>query len=292
MAAVNAVSVPTTIFFNDSFAPCVVTPGTWDMKGVTWQANWGTRSDVEVQEGAIFTQFRSVGTDLSITFSGTTPPVADFVAGGPSIVDLDLFYLGLRSQIITSGAGPFFKMSQGGTPAFIALDSSSLMTGTVPTVLVDAGTIAGVAGLSGSQLEDNTLSGPLGSIISVILVAPSAGASFIQPAMLGSLSLNNICFPRANPTALQVGPLTTTASDNDLMLCDLTNGDVNVNFLPAKLSQGLSITVKNQSSNAINSIIITPSGSDTIDGSPTGTITGSRAAATYVSDGISDWVLV
>lgn len=293
MAAVNSVTVPVTIFFDSSFAPCVVPAGTWDMKNVTWQAVWGARQVVTVQEGSIFTNFRNIGTDLNILFSGTTPPVSDFGQGGPQIIDADLFYIGLRSSITTNGKGPFFTITVPNHPCILALDSAQIFTGTVPAIFLNGkNTQFSVALLPAGQLQDNTLSGTAGSVFAYIEVGSGTVISQNQPAFLGTSEFLNLTAARVNPSAKVIAPASFNANPNDLVLCDTTNGSLKIFFKPpANMCIGLSISIANQSDDAASSITAIPQPGDTINGQPNFTLNGPRASAEFRSDGISDWVV-
>ncbi len=68
---------------------------------------------------------------------------------------------------------------------------------------------------------------------------------------------------------------------------------VAVTLPAANLNNGKEITVKDDSGNAANgAITIDTTGGDTVNGTPTETITSAFESRTYVSDGISNWATV
>ncbi|GAG26194.1 unnamed protein product, partial [marine sediment metagenome] len=96
------------------------------------------------------------------------------------------------------------------------------------------------------------------------------------------------------------GTVDLTALDSGLQNSDIvsdfpgTVGDlpVTVTMPDAGANNGLAITIRDNSGNAdTEAITIEAAGSDTIDGLGSSTITDANGAKTYVSDGVTSWVL-
>lgn len=90
-------------------------------------------------------------------------------------------------------------------------------------------------------------------------------------------------------TATKTTNYTITANDT-VILGDTTGGDVTITLPLASIASGYRFCIKKTDSSA-NDVIITRSGSDTIDGSTSATITLQYASVTIVSDG-SNWYII
>lgn len=293
MTDVGAVAGPRLIQFDDSIVtPCVIPAGLWNMNDVTWTGTaGGFNVSVDVDEGASFPGLRHVTGLLLVSFLGITPPVSDFAPNGK----LDLFLMEEGATIsIRVGAGPFFQTTDtsGGAAAIALITGATVRTDGPPAIDVAvAGSAFAVVGQEGAVLADGTVQGVPGSLFFVLFQGSSANLSEIQPAFAGTLLSQNITINRYNPTGTFSGPGLTNANENDVVRVDPTGGAFFVT-LPAALNRkGMTIVVKNATA-SVNNVNISPSGGDTIDGGAGVSITSAFGAMIFVSDGVSDWMIV
>ena len=284
VAAANGVQGQKVIEFDDSLSPCVIPVGTWNMTDCIWESSTAGNATVTIPQGVTFTRLRYISDGVNVVFTGTTAPVADMTG-------LDSFILNTGATITTSGAGPFFSLTDPtGTATIAMVFANSLITGTAPIVSVDNAT-ASVNVIVGTlcNLQDNTIAitTPGGAAQSVC-VNSSAVISQTQPAATASAVIN---FTRLR---WNINPILTgsgTATANDLIECDPTGGPVTVALPPALGIVGQQITVKNISSST-NGITALPTGADTIDGFSAYATNGPYDSLIYVSDGVSNWSVI
>jgi hypothetical protein len=118
MAALGEVEGRKILEFDDSVtSPCVVPPGSWNMRDVVW-AGYGprpgaTRTLVVIREGAILPEWRMIGGQITIDNQATTTsPVSDFKDGPGSANHV---HIGMRDdcgniQLLNSGTAPLFDL--------------------------------------------------------------------------------------------------------------------------------------------------------------------------------------
>lgn len=91
-----------------------------------------------------------------------------------------------------------------------------------------------------------------------------------------------------NPTATKTANY--TASAGELVECDPSSAGFTVTLPAAEAAgAGARVAVKNVTTST-NAITIGKTGSDTVDGSATGSISSSKGSAVYISDGVSNWM--
>lgn len=90
-------------------------------------------------------------------------------------------------------------------------------------------------------------------------------------------------------TATKTIDYTINANDT-VILGDATSGNVTITLPLASIASGYRFCIK-KSDNSANSVIIARSGSDTIDGSTSATVTVQYVSITVVSDG-SNWYII
>jgi len=286
-AALNAVQGPRVIEFDDlhDTFPCVIPLGIWNMTDVAWiGTNQSPRTDVTIGEGVFLPGLRSIIGNLDVTFTGNTPPVTDFS-------DFDTFFVREGGTLICNGTGPFIRVTSPISVVIVLDDGGTLFKDATPVVdLSVPGSAAFIIALPLGEAQDNTVAGALGSFILAIIGASSGTISELQPSFVGTFVPNNVTRAR-----LDISPVITSNPGalpaNALVNCDPTGGAFSLTLPAAFNLRGQSIVVKNVTTSA-NAITINPSGGDTIDGAPFGSIASSKGSNTYVSDGVSDWRLV
>lgn len=174
---------PGVIVVDDSFGAPVIPAGTYNLEGINLVGS--ISSDVirqlEIQEGAIITGLGNISTRIVVTFSGTTPCMT-FTGG----VQHNL-YVDQGAELICSGAGPMIQVSGTGTDLVLVLERGArALTGTYELVQIDAGNQLTVAGFELGALGQDTVRGPIGSVLIRAIVAPSADIQSPQVNFLGT----------------------------------------------------------------------------------------------------------
>jgi hypothetical protein len=278
--------------FDDSIvSPIVVPAGTWDMANVIWSGGGVGKQTptVQIVEGVVFTNLRHFDDRVIVNFMGTSPPVTDFDVT-PPIPDTVILDHGAR--ITCSGAGPFFQLSTaGGVGISLRLRNGAAIVGGANAVLDLA--VAGAQAMiiaegAQTELQSDTVSGPLASILTLIVGgAGIVGLSEVQTAFLGTLAAQNTTKDRRYPD----GPFTADQvlfRTSELVLVDPTGGPINLTLPLALNARGQSITIKNVSASA-NNVTLTASGADNIDGAPTLVLGGALFHSAVTSDGVNMW---
>jgi hypothetical protein len=127
LSALSALEGTRYLQFDDVNTSPIVIPvgGPYDMTGVIWSTIPDRIVQVSVPEGVTFTKLRAFQDRIAVTFSGTTAPVSDFSSPAPQI---DTVSFSDNAQIITSGAGPFFAVSD--NAQFNLGTAGAILTGT------------------------------------------------------------------------------------------------------------------------------------------------------------------
>lgn len=276
------------IEFDDSIvSPAPIPVGAYDMTGVSWTGPVGRSPAITIPEGVVFTRLRHLTRNLQITFTGVTPPVADF--SGP----FDAFALENGAEIVCVGTGPFLRNST--TFVIVALvTGGKISTGATPAIDVDTttpGTSIGIIGFGAGELQSNTLSGIPGSAAQLSWALSSAQLSEDQPAFAGTLGNDNQVRVRRFVTAIITADQTIEV--NVVARVDTTSGPVAITLPPAFNNRGLTTIVKDVGgAAAANAITVVPTGTDTIDGGASAGISVNKGSLRFVSDGVSDWLIV
>jgi hypothetical protein len=282
-----------TIMFDDSIvSPAVVSAGVYDMTNVTWSGDPNKLfTAVTVVEGVILNKLRRFTDRLGITFTGTTPPIADFTNA------FEALGLDASTTIVCTGAGPFIRTSNAVGPSIVALRGGARIASGA-TQVIDVTLVGGVGllivGLDNAALESNTLRGVPGSGAQLLWAVSSASLSEDQPTFTGgggTLLTANATVERRFPTPVITAD--TTIEPNVMALVDTTNNQVIITLPPAFNNRGVTVIVKDVGGNAnVNLIPILPQPGDLIDGGPMGTAIGTpKTALTFVSNGVNDWII-
>lgn len=292
-AALNAKPGLRALEFDDSIAPCVVPAGNWNMTSVSWSGPVDAFSPMvvaTVQEGAVFTGLRTIKGALSVVFTGATPPVTDFTAG-----QQDVIFVAQGSSIQCTGTGPFIRTSVPGAEATIALLlNGQLVTGSTPVFDVNGvGAIGIVAVFNISTVQPNTVSGTVGAALLRVILASSGFIDVNQPAFLGATQDSNTSLIRFTPTSVKTSADSPySANHNELVLVDLSTGNVNVVLPSAANARGMQVTTKIINSvPEVSNLSVTAQPGNTVDGNVAIIFNNPRGSAMFVSDGDTDWLL-
>jgi len=275
--------------FDDSITtpiviPTPTVPGTpYPMEGVVWATVPDRVVTVTVPEGVSFTGLRSFNDRIQITFSGTTPPVSDFVNAAPQ---LETVTLSNGALIRTSGGAAFFSID---ADAQILLGAEGGFTSGTEVVDIATGNTVSIFSLGAQAiLSDDTIAGAVGATLNLVR-ANDAPFSFsdVQTAFLGTLNLTNTTRDFTYPTAVLTGNL-ALGDASQLVLVDPTGGPFAVTLPPAAAHRGESITVKNTTA-SVNNVTLTAGGGDNIDGSASMVMSGDHFFVRLTSDGANAW---
>lgn len=321
MAAIGSVEGLKILEFDDSLDICVIPPGTWNMRDVSWTGygprgpeDEGFASEVHVSEGALLPGLRMLsGQIIVICEADTTPPVSDFGPGGSG----NFVQVGHRlddgfTALKCVGGAPFFDF--GATFVTVNLhgqwntETFGSGFGTTPPGRVDAGGTVRFFQRPDGLIGPNCIDAPAGSTV-VIDFAGNAPIANDQSSILGELiyrnpqsrsrflvnpgSINGAA-PVPSPVPID-GPQTT-----DCLLLDTTAGDI-TQFLPSirdgfspatgpALTMGHLVLVKNAV--GTHKVNVKPDGTDLIDGGVGPIVIGRRRARIFYSDGVSNWYIV
>ncbi len=286
--AVMAVIGRKRIFYDNSFAPCIVPAGVWDVTDVV-HCTTLDQVTVEVQEGASFIGFREADQGIRFNFSGGTPPVSDL--GAATFVKASG-----GAGFAATGTGPFFDVTTAGALIWFIFDDGSTLVGLESIALgreVVRLTGVGSTGMfvtgESSTVQADTVEG-IGGTTMVAAVASSSGfINETQVNFLGTLSVQNGTAARLNPTAIKTGAY--VAVINDEVRGDPTGGAFPVTLPAAFNNRGKCVVVKNVSASP-NAITVTAGGGDNIDGAATDVLAAAHGSRTYQSDGDHTWDLV
>lgn len=274
--------------FDDSVvSPIVIPAAHFDMTGVTWSTIPDRTVLVTIPEGATFTKLRAFSGQLQVTFSGATPPVADFASPAPQI---DRVTMDRGALVLTSGAGPMFSVD---ASALFALGAESgFFSGSTEVVHVTTGNTLTVV-LEGSlaTVATDTISGALGATLRLALANDSPFAvSPAQSGFAGTVVFTNDTRDFTFPTAV-ISSVDGLTDASQLVRVNPTGGTFAVTLPSAADFRGQSITFVNVTSST-NTVTITAAGGETVNGAATDPLSGARAFVRYTSDGVSAWYKV
>ncbi|MGC2775549.1 MAG: hypothetical protein WA418_07905, partial [Bradyrhizobium sp.] len=281
---------PRILEFDDSIStPIVVPVGTFNMTGVIWSGGAGTITPaVHVPEGTVFTGLRAFDARVVVTFTGTAAPVSDFTS---PLGRADVVVISNGAIITTSGAGPFFHVPDTGAPSFELHTGAQLATGTHAIIDIASDSQAAIQCLGGlADLQSNTVSGPVGAALFVIVAASGiVGASQVQAAFGGTLTATNTTKVRQYPTAALTAN-TVLSVTSQVVKVDPTAGAFAVTLPAAANHEGESITIKNVSA-SVNAVTVTAGAGDSIDGAATAPLSADHFNFTVTSDGVHLWMV-
>lgn len=265
--------------------PTPTVPGTpYDMTGVVWASVPDRIVSVEVPEGVTFTGLRAFDDRVLVSFTGTTPPVADFASPAPQ---QDTITLSNGATISCSGAGPFFSVDEN---TVVLLNTQSGFGGGANAVLDIAGTAIVTVFGQGAQcaLSDDTISGIVGTTLNLIRANDATFAfSDDQSAFLGTLNRVNATADFRYPTAVLTGA-TGLLVASQLVRVNPTGGAFTVTLPPALELRGQSITIVNVSAST-NIVTVAAAGGDTINGAASLLMSGNHFFVEVTSDGANTW---
>jgi hypothetical protein len=275
--------------FDDSIVspiviPVPAVPGPYDMTGVTWASVPDRIVEVHVPEGVTFTKLRSFNDRIDVTFTGATPPVADFASPAPQ---LDTVTIDNGAHIASTGTGPFFSVGDSAT--FLIGADGALLTGThvvvdVPALVTLSVFVQGPSAI----LAASTFSGIVGATLNLITADDSVvTVSETQAGFLGTLNFTNATVIRMFPTAVLIAN-TILAAASQLVRVNPTAGAFTVTLPAAAGHRGQPIVIKNVTA-SVNNVTIAAGGGDTVEGAASIVLSGDKFFTTVVSDGVSAW---
>lgn len=292
MTALSSLQGQRILQFDDSdTSPIVIptpsTPGTpYPMDGVIWASSPDRIAQVQISEGVSFTKLRTFTNRVQVTFTGATPPLADFGLTNPQ---LDLVTIDNGASVKSTGSGAMFSV--GGTTQFNIGAQASILTGSHAVVNVTAAVTVTVV-VQGAQatVADTSISGIVGSTLTMTTaVAGITLASVNQAGFLGTVTPVNVTRDYMFPTAiLTTTALLTNTAPTQLTLVNPTGGAFAVTLPAAAGLEGQSIAIKNTSAST-NNVTLTAGAGDNIDGAGTLVLSAAHFFTKVTSDGVHTW---
>jgi hypothetical protein len=315
--------------FDDSFLPsssmfCEIPAGTWQMKDVMW-AGFGPRqrvprTTVHILSGAVFTNLRMIGGQLTIVNQAKSPdpsPVSDFSP------NRDQVQIGMRddcgnTQFVNQGDVPMFDLKGESALFFLQNSLFGMPTADVtnPTSLIrqTAGSALTINLLGQNQTGPNVVWSDGGGSVLFGALSSSAQVAFDQTKITsggGSYSfgpqgrIQRLVIPRPPvPAATASQPIVTP---NALVRCDGTHPGF-TQVLPeiangfkigGVLTGALSVPLYTGGQEIVvaevcggSKLKVSPSGNDTIDGETGPVHIGKHGSRTFASDGVSNWITI
>jgi hypothetical protein len=325
MAALNSVDGRTILEFDDSAllagAPCVIPPGTHKMRDVVW-AGFGPRggaprSTVAISEGARFTGLRMIGGQITIDNRATaTPPIADFVAGGP---EANHIQIGMRddcgnTQLMNSGTAPLFDFANRPILMFVqnCLLGIDIRNGPIhPLIRQSAGGNLTINLIGQSQIGENLVDSEAGATMRFGALSSATQIALKQDSIHGINDFAPVTRvqrkirPRPPLPATKVElPVGTFAKPNELLRCD-GHGEDGHGFtqtLP-KIKGGFFVRAGIALYTGGQELVIAEVGGgrklqikasagDTIDGSAGAVRFRAHESRILASDGENDWITI
>jgi len=342
MSAMSGVEGRKILEFDDSLVappptqkPCEIPAGNWSMKDVMW-AGFGPRPGwprtiVAILSGAVFTDLRMIGGQITIVNQATSPapsPVSDF-GPGPNHVQIGLRDDGGNTQLVNQDKVPMFDLGDKSALFFLqnCLFGMPIARATFPSVPDIPNPEPLIRHRAPSQLTLNLLgqnqTGP--NVVLSELGAPDVQKASVLFAALSSAA--QVAVDQSKITqhgVLSIGPLGRIQRDlvplppkapattsqalnkpNVLVRCDghsdftqdlpgiaSTSGTgFTIGNTPVKLYTGGQEVVVAEVAGG-SKLKVRPTSGDTIDGSEDPVPIGKHGSRTFVSDGVSNWITI
>jgi hypothetical protein len=309
VAAMSSVQGRKMLEFDDSIVtPCVIPPGAWAMKDVVW-AGYGPRSNpsvfrtvVDITEGAVFTDLRMIGGQITVRNKATaTSPVSDFGAGTNHV------HIGLRddcgnSQIQNLGTVPMFALGANSVTFFV--QNCLFGIGSTSPLIGHTGGTCSLNLLGQNQTAANLVAGAPGASVFFGALSSSASIGADQTSItnpggtysfgpLGRIQRNLLPLPPLPPATVSQ----TVGTPNALVRC---NGTIGFTQILPQIIGGFKILVQVMYTGGQEVVIaevvggaglvVAPFAGDTIDGVAGAVPVAPRGSRTFVSDGVSNWI--
>jgi hypothetical protein len=191
VAAAAAFPGTKLVHFDDSFAPCVIPAGAWNLGpgSTTFTGSAGplsglTSTLVTIADGAtLLGVYNFVWIDVdSQSVAGPIPYVIDAPAGGQTIYGFDF-----TARVRQTGVGGLFIRAAGpGTTALVGLRGAASFLNAGGRVIgaTTPGAIIGIGTLEASSVGPDTVESVVGSTVIPLLVEPSSTLDAAQPGVL------------------------------------------------------------------------------------------------------------
>jgi hypothetical protein len=310
--------------FDDSLivpAACEIPAGVWQMQDVMW-AGFGPRqaiprTTVHILSGAVFTNLRMIGGQLTIVNKAKSPdppPISDFGTR-------DHVHIGMRddcgnTQLVNQFDVPMFDLGKKSALFFVQNSLFGMPTTDVPspTPLIrhTGQTSMLVFNLLGqNQTGQNVVSSANGASVLFGALSSSAQVAAVQTSITagGSYSfgpqgrIQRLVIPRP-PLPPTTASLTFT-TPNVLILCDGTHPGFTQDLTPIRDVPGgfvIGTTAVSLYSGGQEVVVaevvggsklkVRPAPGETIDGDTNPVSIGKHGSRTFVSDGVSNWITI
>jgi hypothetical protein len=322
ISAMSGVEGRKILEFDDSLvapaAPCKIPPGNWPMKDVMW-AGFGPRpgvprTAVAILSGAVFTDLRMIGGQITITNQATgaaLSPVSDFG-------NRDHVHIGLRddcgnAQLVNQGDVPMFNLGSKSALFFLQNCLFGMPTPDIPKpfpLIRHMGQSQLTLNLLGqNQTGPNVVHSEGGALVLFGALSSSAQVAMDQTSISdngGTYSfgpqgrIQRLVIPR--PPALPATASQAFSTPNVLIRCNGTPPGFTQD-LPA-IADGFKIGTSSVSLYSGGQEVVVaevvggshlnvrPGSGDTIDGSANPVHIAKHGSRTFVSDGVSNWIAI
>ena len=311
--------------FDDSFLPqpafCPVPEGLWPMKDVMW-AGFGPRqtiprTTVHILSGAVFTNLRMIGGQLTIVNlakSPDPPPISDFGTR-------DHVHIGMRddcgnTQLVNRFDVPMFDLKNQSALFFVqncllGMPTADILTPT-PLIRQAAQSVLTLNLLGQNQTGPNLVSSAKGASVLFGALSSSAQVAADQTSITNSHGtygfgpqgrIQRLVIPR--PPAPPATASQTISTPNVLVRCDGTDPGFTQELTPiADVPGGFKIgtTAVGLYSGGQEVVVaevvggsklkVLPAPGETIDGNTVPVHIGKHGSRTFLSDGVSNWITI
>lgn len=310
--------------FDDSLiapAACEIPAGVWEMKDVMW-AGFGPRQSiprttVHILSGAVFTNLRMIGGQLTITNQAKSPdppPISDFGTR-------DHVHIGMRddcgnTQLVNQFDVPMFDL---GTQSALFFVQNSLLGMPTTDVLIPTPLIRQAAPsqltfdlLGQNQTGPNLVSSACGASVLFGALSSSAQVALDQTSITNSHGdysfgpqgrIQRLVIPR--PPAAPTTTSLAFTTPNVLIRCDGTHPGFTQDLTPIGAVPGGfvigngAVTLYSGGSEVVvaevaggSKLKVRPAPGETIDGDTHPVHIGKHGSRTFVSDGVSNWITI
>jgi len=331
-----------TIQFDDSVvSPVVIPAGVWDMDQTEWFAFYRTNGtlapttivrQVQIADGASFTNLRKIGGDLSVVnLNNTNAPIVIgplVGASGVAIFEAGSGFTGDFPFLTNLGTAPFFDCTALSAGQIFAIRGGTQISGTSPAIQfgaspgimvftefemrVNSGMVAGTnpaatirlfLGMSGFNRQNTWAGSIVRGSPNTVLGSLTGGTPYVR-TMLFPAAQNQMSAP---PSAVAFTPATGLGMNVTLRF-NAAAGVIaqtlpliraaappigSTNATAGVLdSTGMIVIVKEFS--GVNGVSVTPDGTvpDTIEGGAGAIVVPPGGSRIFQSDGVSDWRVI
>ena len=301
--------------FDDSVeSPCVIGKrpdgGAWPMKDVLWAGfapRTGVdtfRAEVEIEEGATFTDLRMFGGSITVRNQATsTSPVSDF---GPGQNHVHIGLNGGTVELVNTGAAPMFDL--GGNDATFVIQNCLFGVRSTTELVAHDGGACRLQFLGLSLAGENLVKSAAGATVRATVVSSATAVAARQTSTTEASVLfqytpvariQRQVLPENGPAAVVHVPIgipnAVVQCDGSLAFSQTLPKIIGGFLIPQSggkpgYTGGQEIVVAEVKGGS--NLSVKPSAGDTIDGDSVAVPIAAHGSRTFISDGISNWITI